>query len=277
MFGLFKKQSLLDEDIIFWLFDTYEWALKNFDADVFFKETMLVKPTNEYFSGEENSADGMANLIFERVKEYAGVSHWPCRLVDEASITSLSRPQIKIDGPIRGKNARAGNSIQQLGTAENSQFVVIYNQFQLNDPEVLIATYAHTLAHYLGLMAPEPPPGGAENLPHATELLAVFMGFGVIMANSANTRKIRSCGSCSGPAVERANYLSEFDTCYALAIFTRLKGLNEKEVLNGLKKNLKPFFKNAFKDAASHEQVLARLKSVVSEASVQPDVLQAGS
>ena len=258
MFGLFKKQPLLDEEIILWLFDTYAWALKNFDADVFFNETVLVKPTNEYFGGEENSADGMANLIFKRVQEYAGVSHWPCLVMDETEVTNLSRPQIKIEGPVRGKK-----SLPQVAAAEHGKFVIIYNQFQLNDPEVLIASYAHTLAYYLGLMSPEAPPGGPENLPHATELLAVYMGFGVIMANSANTRKIRSCSSCSGPAVERANYLSEFDTCYALAIFTRLKNLDEKNVINSVKKNLRPFFKKALKDVASREASLAQLQTSV--------------
>lgn len=248
MFGLLKKQPLLDEDIIIWLFETYAWALKNFDADVFFNETVLVKPTNDYFGGEENSADGMAHLIFNRVKQYAGVSHWPCNLVDEASVTSLSPPQIKIEGPMRGSKG-----ITPVDVAENGKLVVIYNQFQLNDPEVLIASYAHTLAYYLGLMTPTEPPGGSENLPHATEMLAVFMGFGVIMANSANTRKIRSCSSCSGPAVERQNYLSEFDTCYALAIFTKLKGINEKDVTSSVKKNLRPFFKKALKDVASRK------------------------
>ena len=256
-FGFFgkQKQPLLDEEIILWLFDTYEWALTNFGADVFFKETVLVKPTNEFFGGEENTAEGMANLIFERVKAYAGVTHWPCKLVEEVSITSLSRPQIKIEGSIRGQKA-----IPQVAAGESDKFVVIYNQFQLNDPEVLIATYAHSLAYYLGLMAPTAPPGGSENLPHATELLAVFMGFGVIMANSANTRKIRSCGSCSGPAVERTNYLSEFDTCYALAIFTQLKGLDNNGVRHSLKKNLRPFFKKAVKDIESREKLYSRLK-----------------
>ncbi len=254
MFSLFKKQPLIDEEIILWLFDTYAWALKSFDAEVFFKETVLVKPTNEYFGGEENSADGMANLIFHRVKEYAGVSHWPCLLVDEAAIVNLSRPQIKIEGAMRGSK-----SIVQTIQPENGEFVVIYNQFQLNNPEVLIASYAHTLAYYLGLMTAVPPPGGSENLPHATELLAVFMGFGVIMANSANTRKIRSCGSCSGPAVERQNYLSEFDTCYALAIFTKLKGLNEKDVINAVKKNLRPFLKKAIKDVGQRQAAFSRL------------------
>ena len=254
VFGLFKKQPILDEEIILWLFDTYEWALNNFDAGVFFNESILVKPTNEYFAGEENSAGGMANLIFGRVKEYAGVSHWPCQLVDEEALTSISRPQIRIEGPMRGEKA-----ISQSVVAGHGQFIVTYSQYHLSDPEVLIATYAHTLAYYLGLMAPEPPPGGAENLPHATELLAVFMGFGVIMTNSANTRKIRSCSSCSGPAVERTNYLSEFDSCYALAIFTLLKGLDKTDVTNSLKKNLRPFFKKALKDIVTREESFQRL------------------
>jgi len=255
MLGLFKKQPLLDEEIILWLFDTYRWALKNFEADVFFNETVLVKPNNQFFAGEENSADGMANLIFTKVKEYAGVSHWPCQLVEESQLTSMVRPELKIEGPARGRKG-----LPQVLAPDSDPLLVTYNQFQLTDPEVLIATYAHTLAYYLGMMAPEPPPGGQENLPHATELLAVFMGFGVIMANSANTSKIRSCASCSGPAVERTNFLSQFDTCYALAIFAHLKGLEKNDVLSSLKKNLRPFYKNALKELSSRGQVLNQLK-----------------
>ena len=256
MFRLFKPQPLLDEEIILWLFETYEWALKNFDADVFFQETVLVKPSNQFFPGEENTAQGMAKLIFTQVKEYAGVSHWPCELIDEANLTSLSRPQIKIEGPMRGKA-----SLPQKVEQEHGRFVVIYHQFQLNDPEVLIASYAHTLAYYLGLMAHEPPPGGTENLPHATELLSIFMGFGVIMANSANTSKIRSCGSCSGPAVERQNFLSQFDSTYALAIFTLLKKQDVNDVSRSLKKNLRPFFKKAIKDITTRQALLDKLSN----------------
>jgi len=256
LFGIFKKTELLDEEIIQWLFETYEWIFKNFDANVFFQETVLVTPSNKHFPGSSNTADGMANLIFNQVREYAGMQRWPCSVLDENQITNFSQPNIQIEGPLRGRHAQP-----LITTTDNQPLIITYHPFQLKDPEVLIASFAHTLAFYLGLSAKEPPPGGSENLPHATELLAIFMGFGVIMANSANTRKIRSCGSCSGPAIERTNYLSQFDTCYALAIFTLLLGISKDDVLFSLKKNLRPFFKKAIKDVQARVPELSNLQS----------------
>ena len=77
MFSLLNNKPLLQESSSRWLVDTFSWSLKNFDADLFFSETLLVLPTNEFFPGRANSTHGMAILIFDRVKEYAGVSHWP--------------------------------------------------------------------------------------------------------------------------------------------------------------------------------------------------------
>jgi len=79
-FDLFKARPVLDEESVQWLFKLYQWALRNFDAEIFFKHTILVAPSNQYFPGKANSNEAMAHLIFDQVKEYAAVKHWPCRL-----------------------------------------------------------------------------------------------------------------------------------------------------------------------------------------------------
>lgn len=256
---LFKPKPLLDETSAQWMFDTFSWALRNFDAEVFFKESVLVTPSNEHFPGSESSAEGMANLIFNQVKAFAGMQHWPFRLVDgntyESPEEGSELPRIQIEGPARGATVVAPT------TDENTQkLVVLYLEEYLRDPEVLIANFAHTLAHYLGTTAKEAPPGGEENWPHVTELLAVFMGFGVMMADSANTTKIRSCSSCSGPAVERENFLSQYDVTYALAIFCCLKDIPTGQVVKQLKSSLRPFYKKAVKDVMSRKQQVLRLQ-----------------
>ena len=258
MFSNFLKPAqLLDEASIDWMFDTFAWALRNFGAEVFYNETILVTPSNEHFPGDESSAAGMADLIFEKVRIYAGMQHWPCRLVDGNTLEEILPVQFKIEGPIRGK---AGEI--QPSTDESHKLVIPYHLSQMNDPEVVIANFAHNLAHYLGTVAKEAPPGGEENWPHVTELLAVFMGFGVMMADSANTAKIRSCSSCSGPAIERENYLSEYDITYALAIFCNLKGITVSKAAKNLKSTLRPFFKRAMKDAKRRDVQIAELQGM---------------
>ena len=254
---LFKPTQLLDETSIAWMFDTFAWALRNFDAEVFYNETILVTPSNEHFPVNDSTAAGMAILIFDQVKTYAGMQHWPYRLVDGSTLEEISPVQIKIEGPVRGK---AGEI--QASTDESHRLVIPYHHQQMNDPEVVIANFAHNLAHYLGTTAREAPPGGEENWPHVTELLAVFMGFGVMMANSANTAKIRSCSSCSGPAIERENYLSEYDITYALAIFCCSKGISVSAAAKNLKSSLRPFFKKAMKDVNGRKTQLSYLQTM---------------
>jgi len=251
---LLKPKACLDEASTLWLFDTFAWALRNLDARVFYDETILVTPSNQHFPGAENSAHGMANLIFNQVKEHAGVKHWPTKLFNIAEGRPVGEPKIQIEGALRG-----AKGIMPTGEVLH-RLPIAYNPDQLRNPEVLIADYAHVLAHHLGSMSKEPPPGGVENWPHITEVVAVFLGFGLMMANSANTVKIRSCGSCSGPAVERSNALSQYDITYALAIFSCLKEIPTSEVLVNLKKTLRPFYKKSAKEVMKKTEELNRIR-----------------
>jgi hypothetical protein len=252
---LLKPKALLDEGTTLWLFDTFTWALRNLEGRVFYDETILVTPSNEHFPGTETSAHGMANLIFSQVKEHAGLKHWPTQLTNMAEGRPVESPKIEIKGALRGSKGvvHAGGVGHQL--------LIAYNPNQLRDSEVLIADFAHVLGHHLGNMSHEPPPGGAENWPHITEVVAVFMGFGLMMANSAHTAKVRSCGSCSGPAVERSNALSQYDITYALAIFCCLKEIPTRDVLVHLKKSLRPFYKKAAREVMNKTEELNRIRA----------------
>ena len=256
MFNLFNKAPLLDEGSVEWLFDTFAWSLNNFGADVFSDETILVVPSNELFPGRTDSVHGMASLIFERVKAYAGMKHWPTVLLDQNVCPSVESPRVQIEGALRGSKGIVPEQVD-----EQHSLIVTYHPDQINNPESMIASYAHTLAHYLGTMAKDAPPGGDEYWPQATELLAIFMGFGLMFANSAFRFK-GGCGSCKGPTVDRSAFLSQDEATYGLAIFSVLKGVPEKEVLPHLKGYLRPIFKRAVKDLSSRTTELQRLKGI---------------
>ncbi|SCZ64168.1 hypothetical protein [Thiohalomonas denitrificans] len=256
MFSLFRSEPLLDEASIWWLFDVYAWALKNFGSDVFYQETVLVVPTNEHFPGREQSVHGMAQLIFEQVRQHAGLSHWPARLVEPERFDPDARPRLALQGAIRG-----GKGISPE-VSEGESLVFTYDPNLIGNPQALIATFVHNFAHFLGSMADEEPPGGRENWPHLTEVLGVFMGFGLMLANSAFKAPAGGCGSCAGPAAERTSFLSQYDMTYALALFAVLKGIPNKEVLRHLKKPLRPFFKRAVKDIKDRADALEMLQGI---------------
>jgi len=272
MLNLFnRKQSLLDEEIIEWIFNCYAWTLDQFDKDVFLNEAVLVIPDNKHFPGKENSAEGMAGLIFDQVKQYAGMAHWPTRLYNLAKSNSEVPPNqpIVIDGALRGKNANVQSNQSVMLQGVNSQSALFVSSFpqpsnsitfsyhpqQLKSPEGIIAHFAHGLSHHLAGTAKMLPPGGADYLPMAGELTGVFMGFGIMFANSAVIARAGGCGGCGGgQSPVRQVFLSEEEAAYALAVFCHLKSIEGSKATKHLKKHLRRFFKAALKDCKQRLQ-----------------------
>ena len=256
MFGWFGTQDTVTEAEADWLFDAYAWCLRNFDAQVFFHDSRLVVPSNEHFPGREDSAQGMAQLIFDHVKGYAGMAHWPFELVDGSTCTIGAQAPVRIQGPLRAVGGMAA-----VPASAGSGLPVAYDPQLLGNPEALIASYAHTLAHHLGQLGAEPPPGGGDYWPQATELLAIYLGFGLMFANSAFTFR-GGCGSCYNPHANRDAYLSEQESTYALAIFAVLKAIPNAEVSGHLKRHLRGFYKQAVKAVSHRTEELRQLRQL---------------
>jgi len=254
MFGLFNTPPVLETRSSQWLFDAFDWALDNFDADYFYNETVLVLPNNTFFPGSVDNPEAMANLIFDRVKVYTGISHWPTRLVENSGSNSLEAPKVEIKGALRGAGGIADDSVDDA-----HRLPILFNPQQISNPEGMISSFAHNVAHYLGQMADEPPPGGVEYWPQLTELLAIYSGFGVMFANSAFTFR-GGCGSCYNPAANRDAYLSEREATYALAIFSVLKEIPGSAITKHLKGHLRGVFKKAVKEINGRDHDLQRLR-----------------
>ncbi len=257
---LFTSQPILEEESITWIFDVYAWALNQFDAEIFFNETILVAPTNEYFPGEQTSVTGMAELIFSQVQNYAQVQHWQCAVVDHSQFIPPDLNQLVLP-----KRTAAATEI--TNEAQNSVLSIPYDPQMVANPEALISSYAHILAQYLGSQATENPPGGSENWLMVTELLGVFLGFGLMYANSATTAP-SSCSSCSAGLATRPSFVSQYDLTYALAIFSVVKKIPEKKVSRHLKKSLKGFLKSAIKDVKSRSREIEKLQALRNKATL---------
>ncbi|WP_196140785.1 hypothetical protein [Aliikangiella sp. G2MR2-5] len=295
MLGIFNREKqLLDEDIILWIFDSYAWAMEQFDKTVFLDEAVLVLPNNEYFPGKETSVEGMADLIFSQVKAYAGMEHWPTELVrlDETQCELPQQPPLIVSGKLRGKGAVAEfksyspqlpvvdesvhfssmpvssfphPKMQQVSTESASAKAIIfaYHSQQLRSPEGIIAHFVHGLSHHLISAAGKLPPGGKDYLPMAGELIGIFMGFGVIFANSAIVPRSGGCGGCGGAqAPFRQVFMNEEESTYALALFCQLKGIDGKKAARHLKKHLRGFFKSALRDCKQRLEHYPQLKLV---------------
>ncbi|MEA3278732.1 MAG: hypothetical protein U9Q81_26220 [Pseudomonadota bacterium] len=257
LFGLFFAKPPLDEESVQWLFEVFAWALRNCDAGVFYDETLLVRPTNDHFPGRENSVHGMAQLVFRETAAYAGMGHWPFRLMEPGAPFPSEPPKLEIRGPLRSSGGTVTAAVHST-----DPIPIPYDPNLIGNPEALIAGFTQTLAHYLGSAVQEPSPGGLQNWPQATEVLAVFLGFGLMFANTAFNFQSRSCGSCGGPSAQRQAFLSQYDVTYALALFCVLKGIPKSDVLRHLKKSLRPYFKRCVRDIESRPVELDALKAI---------------
>lgn len=261
MFGLFRTKPLLDEVTTQWLFDSYAWALRNFGSDIFYEDTILVTPSNRHFPDKLDDVDEMAAKVFERVKQYAGLQHWACELVaQEPDVNPIVMPTVILRGAPRGP---AGTFSVSKEEETMAKVVITYNPDQVGDPGPLVATFAHELAHYLSCAeAAEPPPGGEKYWEYATDLLAVFMGFGLFLANSAFSFSQYTGVQTQGWSAENRGYMSQYELTYALAIFCVLKGISNQEVERFLKRSLFSFYKKAIKEISNKPEIVGQLKSI---------------
>lgn len=255
IFGLFQREPLLDATTADWIHAVFAWALREQGGEIFFGGTQLILPTPEFFPGRADSPHAMAQLVFEAVRRHAGLDHWPSQLLAPGQLAPQAYPPQAAPKPLR---AVTGAVAPAATGGASAQFR--YAPELVGNPEALIATYAQEFAHHLAAAATEPPPAAQDNWGHVTELLGVFMGFGIMLANTAFNVRVNSCGSCQGPAAERAGFLGRAEIAYALALFCRLKEIPERRAKAHLNKAIRPYFRQSLQDIDRNPALLSRLR-----------------
>lgn len=264
--GLFGPRFMFDEGTTDWIFDTYAWALENLGTDVFYQHTELVLPNDKFFPDKLERTEDIAEGLFTRVRQYAGMEDWPCRLVEqEEDAKTKVGPTLLIQGAPSGP---AGTFSVSGGKSQTIE--ISYNPSQVRRPESLISTFAHELAHYLIHSVDTPTPGGEEFEEHATDLVAVFMGFGVFLANSAFTFSQYTDVDSQGWKTSAQGYLSESELAYCLAVFLHLKGIDRTTVEPYLDKHLRKVLKTATKEMKHLSDEVTRLREIKSYKMAQP-------
>jgi len=255
---LFSKKPVLDQASATWIIDIFEWSLRHFDQDIFNQHTSLVIPDNRHFPGRADSIDGMAGIVLEKVLEHAGMSHWPCKAVNQMHCGTLPTPEFNFSGGLRKIDGVTDRVATNKAVVTNEPLFIPFDPSLVRQPEALIASLSHGLAQYLAAASGELPPGGEENWIYATEVIAVFLGFGLMLCNTAVTHQIRSCASCA-PRKTYSSALSQFDLCYALAVFCALKKIPVKAVVPHLKRPLRSYFKKALREVQATSALIVPL------------------
>lgn len=235
--NLFKPKPLLDDTSAAWICQQFDWIAQQFDGDFFKQTTVLVLPDNNHFPGKADSHQSMAQLLFDQVKHYAGLSHWPTLLLNLAQHSPQQDDQ-------QQKLPLTLQQGQQLATVECPPLRVYFNPAQVNEPQAMISSFAQSLANALAQQTEQPPAIEPQQWPLLVELVAIYLGFGVPMTNSAFAFA-GGCGSCGKRAAQRQAFLSQDEALFALALFCQLKQIENSTVVPQLKPHLKKLYKRA--------------------------------
>jgi hypothetical protein len=257
---LFKAKPVIDEESKDWIFDTFAWCIEQLDGDFFKNNSELILPNNSFYPGSSSSVEEMAKNIFDNTNKYTGMSSWPLKLVSADNFIPKAIPQLSFESGLRGENCKItcpGN--YEIGNETVAPVIdIAFHSSQLNQPQDLIAYLVQIQAGLLVSQNSLTPsrtnaPGGKGVLAQTIDLVACYMGFGVIFANTAYQFK-GGCGSCNNRNLNRQPALPELETVYALALFCVVKKVEIKPIKKELKSHLYKAFRQAHKEITLYLQ-----------------------
>jgi hypothetical protein len=229
-----KPKTFLDASRRDWQFAAFGWLLRHCGGYAKFLETTLVLPTEQHFPDRGMKGHAAVSALFHRVRDHAGMADWPCAIEVESSeprAVAADRTGIR---------------------------VFTYRRGGL-EPVSLVAGFASNLAGYLIETFDEATPGGDTWRESMGELAAVFIGFGVFMANSA--------------ARQGHHRLSEGELAHALAIFCLLRQLPTESADPHLNPHLRKHLRLATRDLAQYEVQFQKLRATLPLISSEPTAL----
>lgn len=245
MWRWISKSALPAPDVADWIFAVYAWLLVHTGGFASFANRSLVLPTDEYFPVASTlKGHDLALALFERTISLAGLKDWPCRLVAQDEDVTLS----DLMGAVPQLRSSCNGTAGTFSIGRDRRVEISYSARILESPGQFVATIAHELAHYLMATISTAPPGGSNAEEPATDVCAVFLGFGVFAANAAFSFRQFQSGNRSGWESSHMGYLDERGLAYALAVFLELRGLDTELLRTHLDPNPRTYLKHAIRD-----------------------------
>lgn len=238
MFGLTPKLPVSDEDRQ-WVDDGFK-RLSRMLGHKRMLQAKLILPDAEHFPDPYDKSESAAEKMLCRICDYMKVDR---SLIDLQILPDETEVLKEMLPYWRGShNGCAGLYIHP--DDESRQMVVALISSQLGDPMVLVATLAHELGHVIllggGLME-----HSVKDMEQMTDLLTVFLGFGIFNANCAARLTKWQDELKQGWSMQRLGYLPEEIYGYALARFAHERGERDPKWAQHLSTNVRTYFKKS--------------------------------
>ncbi len=218
--------------------ERFAWLQQEFGSRPLGKRVVL--PTPEDFPETYAPNRQGAEVLFTRVCRYMDV--------DRDRIDLQFYQTAAADGMAASFNP-ALHSGYALGTFQDYQdrVVITLETTRLDEPMQLVSTMAHELAH-VHLLADGRLTADHPDHESLTDLLALYLGMGVFMANATIHESHWRAGNMSGWAVGKRGYLSLPEFAYALALYTQARGEGNPKWIRHLRPDVRALFKSELKE-----------------------------
>jgi len=254
---------IVDHHVAEWQFENFEWLIRQYGSGHLSGSDALYssnKPTEE-------PEKQIAKTIFFEVMSHIGLQDIEIELV--ATIENKPR-QVDDLLIIQPENHGAmGRYICEQLTDGSYKETITYDQDLIATPELLAGTFAHELSHLLHNRATEKIPVEDELYELFTDLTALFLGFGVLLANQRFDFSQTQTNSSQGWRSQSIGYLPEADIVFAIAVFLAIYQLPEQLAANSLKPHLAKLLTKANKQLQQYQTEIDYLRELLASQTKQ--------
>jgi len=245
MFGSLRSKAECPIDASYrdWINSRWKWLEDQFGLDRL-RSAHVVVPRPQYFPDRYRGTEEDAQRMLGRVCNYMGI--------DAATIDLILYEDNTPSYEGHWREATAG-----LYQAHEGKFRIWIEVSNLDDPLAMVATMSHELGH-VHLLGHGRLSEDADDQEPLTDLLTVFLGLGVITANSVIREQYWHEGNSSGWKMGRRGYLGMPQYGYALSLFARARGEDGSNFLNELRLDVRSSFRQSMRflaaEAAAHRR-----------------------
>jgi len=173
------------------------------------RDATVIEPTPAFFPDPWDGSPAAASRLFARVCGFMQI--------DSGSLDlSFWNEERERPSPIANSAETRGASgyYSQKDGIEH----VSVNAKELTDPESLVSTIAHELAHVI-LLGPSGMPHDEPHMEAITDLATIYLGLGIFTSNTLLRRRAWTEGNREGWSVSRKGYISPEMAGWALSLF----------------------------------------------------------
>jgi hypothetical protein len=214
----------------------------------------LILPTGEFFPDRFDGTPGSVAALMARIQDHAGLSDLAVELT---LVTPEGEAQtVSCSSGACGGTGKIDTRLDRVSRRADGSYNVTLSTGEVRSPVVLTTTLVRAVATmfmseadaFAGVLDADREP--------LTDLAAVLLGFGVLMANGSYIYM----KGCSGVQVHAATKMPVDEVTLALGIFCRLYDVPERAASKHLELTPSEHFDEAYAWASSNHAVMKMLR-----------------